>query len=92
MQPPSYEYSTIFQNDRQIIPVFCPPKKALGGEIVPRRKKFPQHVSQKLLILLTLPRQAAAAVPFKSEILPFLCRLCAASTSTAPSGKRFVAE
>jgi len=42
---------------------FFPQIRALGGEIVPLRKKFPLHVSQKLLILLTLPREAAAAVP-----------------------------
>jgi len=31
VQPPSYEYSTIFQNDRQIFPGFLPPKKCHWG-------------------------------------------------------------
>jgi len=44
-------------------PAFCPQIRALGGEFVPARKKFPQHFSQKLLILLTLPYGAAATVP-----------------------------
>jgi len=33
------------------------------GEFVPVRKKFPQHVSQKLLILLILLRFAVAVIP-----------------------------
>jgi hypothetical protein len=53
----------------------------MGGEIVPIRKKFPQPVSQKLLILLTLPRQAAAEVPLQprhcASFVPFLCRISA---------------
>jgi hypothetical protein len=40
VQPPSYEYSTIFQSNRPFLLNFFPQIRALGGEIVPLRKKF----------------------------------------------------
>ena len=54
VQPPTYEYSTIFQNDRQIFPGFLPLKKGLWRRNCAGTKKFPQHFSQKFLIFLTL--------------------------------------
>jgi len=42
---------------------FFPEIRAFGGEIVPPQKKFPQHVSQNLLIFLTLTREAAGTDP-----------------------------
>jgi len=53
-----------FRTTGYFCPAFCPQIRALGGEFVPVQKKFPQHVSQKLLILLTLLRFAAAVIPF----------------------------
>jgi len=46
LNSPSYEYSTIFQIDRQIFPAFCPQIRALGGEIVPVQKNF-RNMSHK---------------------------------------------
>jgi hypothetical protein len=88
----SYEYSTVFRTNRPFLLSFFPQTRALGGEIVPIQKKFPQHVSQKFLILLTLLRFAAAAFRYNPQFVPSLCRFCAASQRAAPSGKRFVAE
>jgi hypothetical protein len=92
VQPPSYEYSTIFQNDRQIFPGFLPPNQGPWGRNCAGTKKFPQHFSPKLLIFITLPREAAATDPFKSSFVPFLCRFCAASQRAASRGQRLVAE
>jgi len=70
-----------------------PPKSApLGAKLCRDEKKFPQHFSQKLLISLTLPREAAAAARFNPQFVPCLCRLCAATASAGLSGERFVAE
>jgi hypothetical protein len=60
---PSCTYSTIFLSNWPFLPGFSPEIRAFGSEIVPPRKKFPQHFLQKLLIFLTLPREAFAAAP-----------------------------
>jgi hypothetical protein len=92
VNPPSYEYSTVFRSNRLFLLIFFPEISALGGRNCAATKKFPQHVSQKLLILLTLLREAAAAAPIKSSFVPCLCRFCAASPPAGPIGERFVAE
>ena len=53
----------VFRNDRPFLPAFSPKSGPLGAKLC-RWKKIPQHFSEKLLIFLTLPRQAAAAAPY----------------------------
>jgi hypothetical protein len=55
---------------------------------VPLEKKFPQHFTQKLLILLTLPREAAAAAPLYPLRGAMLVRFCAASLPAGLGGER----
>ena len=62
-QVPSCEYSMVFGAIPHFSPAFFPEIRALGGQIVPVQKKFPQHVSPKLLIFFILTRRVAAAVP-----------------------------
>jgi hypothetical protein len=54
MQPPSYEYSTVFLINRPFLLDFFSEIRAFGGKIVPPQKKFPQKVAHNMLILLTL--------------------------------------
>jgi len=47
---------SVILSKRPFFPGFLPEIRAIGGEVVSLRKKIPQHFSENLLILLTLPR------------------------------------
>ena len=74
VQPPSYEYSTIFQNDRQISPGFLPPNQGPWGRNCSGTKKnsatFLAKVTDIPHFISRSRRRCPALTPSLSHICP----------------------
>ena len=75
VQPPSYEYSTIFQNDRQVSPGFLPPKKGPWGRNCAGTEKISAACLPKVTDIPHFIPICHRRVP---ALIPILCHVCAA--------------